>query len=445
MSLRRFTGWSIWGLAGLFGPLVLLIGSRKPVGDNSYLWHVVAGRVQHDTGAVITHDPFSFTALGEPWRTQSWLADLAYGILDDGFGLEAPRWIPVVVGGVFFLFVWLLIREHLPAGLLAAAVNALTALVLLPFLNPRPVIFSYLLLAAVVLAVRRPRLWWTIPLLTWLWASVHGSFVLVGVVVGLEWIATRRHRLLVVGLVSGFVSLLTAHGIGAVEILLSFASSGEALDRINEWQPPDLVSPPLWPVIAALAIVFAGGTRPTPGRGFMLLAWLVFGLTANRSVPLAWVALLPTIAAAAAHWSGRWEERARLPAPVIVVTAAAILAAPLLVPPQPGLLTERFPVVAAGALTQERVFHDDGAGGYLIYAQWPERKVYIDDRAELYGAQYVAFTDAHRSLPGWDEELERWGIGEALLRVDTALRQTLLAAGWLETYADDDFVVLRAP
>jgi hypothetical protein len=89
-------------------------------------------------------------------------------------------------------------------------------------------------------------------------------------------------------------------------------------------------------------------------------------------------------------------------------------------------------------------FHDDSAGGYLIWAEGPERLVYIDDRAELYGdrmAEYVEVRDLERD---WEPVFERDGIEQALLKVDEELIGELEAAGWTATYEDEEYVVLRA-
>ncbi|MBT8248315.1 MAG: hypothetical protein KJN73_10870 [Acidimicrobiia bacterium] len=59
----------------------VVVASARAISDNSFLWHVRAGTVQLDAGQVLRTDPFSFTAQGESWRTQSWIADLLYGTL----------------------------------------------------------------------------------------------------------------------------------------------------------------------------------------------------------------------------------------------------------------------------------------------------------------------------------------------------------------------------
>src|SRR5690606_9140678 len=106
---------------------------------------------------------------------------------------------------------------------------------------------------------------------------------------------------------------------------------------------------------------------------------------------------------------------------------------------------DRFPVDAAQALTAERVFHSDAAGGWLIYAQWPERQIYIDDRAELFGEQMHTFTEVRGTTRNWEEEFRRWSIQEALLGVDEPLIEALERAGWEVAYEDEEFVILRPP
>ncbi len=55
--------------------IVALIAARS-ISDNSFLWHIRAGAVQLADERVILSEPFSFTMLGAPWRTQSWLVEL---------------------------------------------------------------------------------------------------------------------------------------------------------------------------------------------------------------------------------------------------------------------------------------------------------------------------------------------------------------------------------
>ena len=99
----------------------------------------------------------------------------------------------------------------------------------------------------------------------------------------------------------------------------------------------------------------------------------------------------------------------------------------------------------------EPVFSTDSWGGYLIYRMnpermYPERKVVIDDRHDLYGSdrirQYLILTQAE---PGWQNVLQDWQIRTALLPTDSTLANLLreLPQDWRVAYEDKVAVVLE--
>jgi len=94
----------------------------------------------------------------------------------------------------------------------------------------------------------------------------------------------------------------------------------------------------------------------------------------------------------------------------------------------------------------EPVFSTDAWGGYLIYRMYPERKVVIDDRHDLYGSgrirQYLILT---RAEPGWQGVLEQWQIRTALLPSDSTLANLLreLPRDWRVAYKDKVAVVFE--
>lgn len=411
--------------------------------DNSYLWHVRAGDLQIERGSVLTADPFSFTKLGEPWRTQSWLADVLYSLLDDVAGLEGSPFITASCAALTFLLLGLIAFRRSKSLVSVVMYLVASAVALAAFLNPRPVIFSFPLFAAVVLADDDRRTRWMVPFLLWVWASVHGSFF-----IGLAYLGSVAmirgidRRALARLLCAACVTLLTAHGLGIVEILLDFGGNRQAVAVMSEWATPNLLSPPFIPVfLGILALVFLAQQGELGRREWLLVApFLALALTANRSVPPAWIALSPVL------------SRVKLPinpnrrgSPVAVVLALGLLVFPFLLRPAEFIDSRRFPVAAAAHLTGHRVFHDDAVGGWLIYHQWPERQVYIDDRAELYGEQMLTFVDTRLVMKPWEREFEKWAIDQALLRPTDPLTQLLEASAWKETYRDENFVILRKP
>ena len=132
--------------------IAAVISGRIPVRDNSYLWHVRAGTLQIDLGRVLTEDPFSFTAAGRAWRTQSWLADLFYGWADRKWGLAVVT--PIVVVGALLIVGSIAVRNYrvLQSPLAAALATTWVMWLLIGYFTPRPVVFSLGFLALM--------LWW---------------------------------------------------------------------------------------------------------------------------------------------------------------------------------------------------------------------------------------------------------------------------------------------
>jgi hypothetical protein len=110
-----------------------------------------------------------------------------------------------------------------------------------------------------------------------------------------------------------------------------------------------------------------------------------------------------------------------------------------------GLDEDRFPSRAAVAeLDPGPVFHDTAVGGYLIYADWPERLVFIDDRAELFGAEGLQqFQDARAGI-GIEETFAEFQISQALVAPDWPMVGYLELMGWKYRYQDEYFAVMAA-
>jgi hypothetical protein len=431
----------------LLVPLAM-VGYRAgaALSDNSFLWHVRAGTLQLDTGEVLRSDPFSFTASGAAWRTQSWLLDLGYGGLDERIdGLAWVPWFVFVVGCCLFAFVGLIAYWATRDVTRAGIVMTLVAWIGTIFIVPRPVLVSFLLLAALVAALRFPgRLAWAMVLLIWIWAAIHGSWVMGVGLIGLEALRRRSWRLVATAAVAGMASLATAHGIGTWQVTWEFFQNRGALEYLSEWQRPNFLWPLLWPyVLAVLAIGYLAFRRRLHwADAIVIVPFAIFGTLATRSVFPALLVLLPFAAQALRP---NVEAPARSGIPILNWgIAAAIMAMALLGVTQSPSINERVspPAVARAALEPGRVFHGPGAGGALIYTEWPDRLVYVDDRAELYGAEMFQVTIAAMEGDGYDEVFALWELDQALLKADWPLVDALAADGWTERYRDANWVVL---
>lgn len=435
---------SLFHVALLVPWIAVVVNSLAVINDNSYLWHIRAGDLQIQAGEVMTSDIFSFTVFGEAWRTQSWLAELGYGWLEtlSGLGFTAP--MVLVFSVLAFVSVGAIAHRHSASVAITAIVLLLTAVIVPRFIVPRPVLFSYLLFPLVILAWERAGARWTTPFLFWIWASVHGGFVIGLLYIGLRTMQNRDWKGLRVGLVSGAACLATAHGLGVIEMLVDFARAREYLAFIMEWQIPNLLEPTLLPMVLGVLLIVYGATqgRMEAADIWVVGPFLLLALSSQRSVGMAWLGLLPLISSALGPLRFEWVRGMNRPA--VITFAVIVLALPFAFT-EPAVIDEEvFPVEAAGHLSAVNTFHDDGTGGYLIWAMGPRFPVYIDDRVELYGERIEEFFNVRTRQEDWREVFSRDGIQQALLSVEEPLVEELTREGWTVQFEDEDFIVLSS-
>lgn len=430
--------------------LALSVFAAQAIRDNSFLWHIRSGAVQLDGIRVLTEDVFTGSTAGQAWRTQSWLVEIGYAQLERWWpGLGWVAWMVFAFAAATFALVGLTIYGKTRSIFVIVPWLFVFAWLLGPFTVPRPVLFSFLLLAALVLVLALGESSWflVVPLL-WIWAAVHGYWVLGIGLVFLEAIRLGARKLAAIGVVAAVAASLTAHGLGVWAVLSDFAGSGAALGVISEWQPPDFGSIYHAPFLLLILGVLVAAARGRIGlRDLIVLApFLLYGLTARRAIP---VAVIVTISAAALAWTPRvgTVRPGKQPSALLSWVAAGVVAILILTP----LLRWRpeFDSTVLGAdaaytaLSTDHFFHYTAAGGYVIYRFWPELIAAIDDRAELHGDRLVRFAEAKNGE--YEALFAEEGFTEALVGVDWPLAHLLEGAGWVDVYRDATHVVLRAP
>ena len=454
------------GLSAVFTVVFGLFGWAVGVAslsDNSFFWHLRTGEYILDHG-IPHHDVFSFTAPGTKWVAQSWLAELTYGALDRAFGAFGIRVFVGAVGAgiavLAFRLALRLVRDRAVAcGITLAALTGIYTL-----WSERPLLIGVLFFLVLLWTVevpdslvgRHPLV--TLPVLFWLWSNTHGSFALGFAYLGLHllgrWLDGSRpwrgrERTLVAAVALAFAcTFLNPYGVDLVTFPIALLSRGEILSHIIEWRSPDFrkiygLAFGTW--IAVYVAALARGRNRVSRRDLVVtLPMLFLALWALRNLAIVPLVGLPVVARAFARDEERPDQTRRT---VVVGVLALVAFLGLLIGAHAAQSKDfafgTYPVqsmryVEEHGLLGTRLLTSDSDAGYVILRYYPEQRVFIDDRYDMYPSKLIHdfFTVADGDR-GWAEVLDRYDVETVVWKRNSSLGFQLdTSPGWERVHRD---------
>jgi hypothetical protein len=427
----RPSSWLVLlGVAALAAAVALL-----DIVSWDYWWHLRTGRLIWDTGAVPRIDVFSYTAEGARYVDIHWLFQLLlYGIYSLGGHTGA---VLAKLGCVVLLLMLLApIGTFVKRPIVTGASLGIVLVLCSERIMPRPDLLSFVLLAAVHRLLDRDRdradawLWAIVPLQI-LWCNLHGLFALGIALCAIhlagevfDWLSDgrgtreRATRLAGLTLAAMAASVVNPNGLeGSLYPLAQLGMIGshaaDTLGRdIIELQSSLAVVHPAMLFVAALLVlgtVVAGWmdrTRTPASDVLTVVAFVYLALAARRNLPLLAIATVPLLLRYLGHLLG---EAKRRPGLHVELAAAGILSLVLVglafdvssgrfharlgQARQAGLgvMQTQFSTGAAAWLADHHppghVAHDMADGGVILQYAWPDLRVMVDGRLEVYGAE----------------------------------------------------------
>jgi hypothetical protein len=464
--------------------LGLFAMAARDITDPDVWWHLRTGQLILQNHAVFHADPYSFTKFGQPWVNHEWLSDvLIFSLYRTG------GWAALVVAFAAMTSAAFMLMLFRCAGrpYLAAVFTVWSAVASAPALGIRPQIFS-LLLASVFLfllerSYLRPSVLWYLPPIMLLWANLHAGFAL-GVLLIVAFLlgdvldaafgfqSWTRARLKQLGLVLAaclVVIPLNPYGAKMYWYPLQTVHSHAIQGYISEWASPNFHQEMYFPAIALILAIFflaAISPRRLRPRDLLLLSitiWMALG--AARHVPIFAIVAAPILSnlVYSAWWKDKGDAKQAAPAHsprtvrpifngavVAMLLVLCIIKIRNVVTNQSAVEGRLFPASAVAFLRQNRlpgpIFNSYDWGGYLIWRLYPEYRVYIDGRADVYDGSFMdQFGTAYQiSKQSWPEALEYWQIRTVLVPSDAPIAAALrLRPGWMQVYQDSQAVLLE--
>ncbi len=425
----------------LVAAAVLLLACFSPAfNDHDAWWHLKTGQYIVQNHKLPVPDPFAFTTyigrasypgedatryfnLTHEWLAQSFLY-LAYAA--GGFPLVVflRALLMAAAAGLTGLIAW----RRSGNWYLATAAALLSATISYRFAYDRPLLVTFLFLAALMALLEYSRWLWAIPLLFLVWANCHGGFFIGWVVLGAYCVEAlvRRRKELPLFLASGasvLVSGLNPNGFHVFTTLLAYRQS-YMQSMLAEWHRT-----PVWPlspfivlaVLSIAALIMAGG-RARLADWILVPLFVLAGLYAFRNV--VYLSIVGPVAIAA-YFPWKFGR----PAPKWDWAIAAILLVAIALP----FSARRAFQFSANETTRPRgavrflqahhvtgtLFNTYEQGGYLMWELWPQMKVFVDGRA-LNEAVFRDYRRIAYSITGPGEKnvfqlLDQYGVQTILI------------------------------
>ena len=456
--------------------------------EHDYWWHLKTGEyiVQHRT--VPREDVFSYTA-SHPWIAHYWLADVLFYLLYRLIGTPGLILFNAALISASLLMVVLAARIRGGPLLLAAILAYLAALASRPRFYVRPEVFSflftslYLLLYAVYKERGKRYPLYLFPLLQFAWFNIYGGGAITGIVLlcaifigecanSVLWrlSPTRRDispvsagRLRALGISLAFsVALSFVNPNGYRTFFYFTISRNEIFRYIAEWKPTtwsDLLGP------HGLVILFGGlsflgrGRRSDMADASLFACFAIVSLHAWRSLPFLALVSLPIIAV---NTGEAWKRFVSAPGRKLLLSLSIALAILAFTPWYLfrdagyfkrdysfglGVNKKLLPLQACDFIQSNRItgnmFNSYGIGGYLLWRFWPERKVFVDGRVEMYGMPFLAEYMNYWRPEVWQRYEKDYGISYAVIDREPNYTTRYLddTQDWVLVFFDDRAMV----
>jgi hypothetical protein len=440
---------------GIFLILLLKSGSILLAdGDTGY--HIRTGEYIIQNWTIPTHDLFSYLAPPPAWIAHEWLSEVIMAVIYRASGLSGI----VICFSLFLALTHVLLYRSLKSTcsdiVLVIGITAVAVATSSSHWLARPHIFSLALTLVWYQALddyqfRHRNTLIYLPPLMLLWVNLHGGFVIGLLLLVIyacgnflrfltappsiaEQSSDKAKQLALSAVLCTAVAVINPHGYNILLFPFKLTSDRVLMDGISEFLSPNFhqALPFKYMLLLLIASLAWSRARLHPIEVGVIVLLTYMALYSVRYVPLFAIIvsrpLLRMLDGVFTRMPPRllqvYERRSHNLAileasmshylwPAIAISVTVALA-------NVGFIhfefsKTRFPVAAVEFLKREAVtgniFNLDEFGDYMIFAAWPQYKVFIDGRSDMYGANRVNdYRKIADGQPEWQETIDKYDI-----------------------------------
>ncbi len=447
-------------------------------------YHIRTGEFIMETSSVPDQDMFSFLDPPPAWTAHEWLSAIIMALTHDALGLTGVViFFALILALTYYLQFRFLKKDSNHILLLTGIVLLVIASSAIHFLA-RPHLFSLLFLVIWYFVLdsyqyRNKNYLYFLPLLMLVWVNLHGAFIIGFVLLGTYFMgnliyyflkqsnekhvhAQKSRAFLIVGVVCLAASLINPFTYHILLFPFDFVTNQYILTYVREFQATNfqdfLVFKYLFLIM--LAVLMTSRLRLNLIELFLVLGFTYMSLYSVRNIPLFAIIIAPIIIRRLDlmmresnnrlvqflnNRSQSFMKTEKTARGFLWPALAVILV--ILVAGMNGIKHSFDPetkaVHAVEFLKNEHIpgnmFNDDEIGDYIIYAAYPEYRVFFDGRNDMYGMEHMQDYFRVTSLAkDWEDVLEKYDIQWIFFNANSLLSRHLLEReDWHLIYADN--------
>lgn len=462
-----------------------------------YYWHITAGSYLSETQHIPSGDPFSFTFKDKPWVMHEWLFELMLNTVYESFGHYGVRFVTASLMSLALFVAYRTAVNLSEKKSIAVVLTTVTFILYMQFALPRPQVITYLFFACYIYTVigykyakYQVNLLW-LPLIMLFWVNMHGGFIvglaLLVLFVSIEAVARlfivadnqsegcKLKPMIIALIMSLLASLINPYGFHQWVYPFQVMSMS-ATHLIAEWKSPDfhlLINKLyLFYFLGFVMFYIYGIRRPSLAETVLPLFFVMMSIVSIRHVPIALLIMLPFYVAGVQRCGIKLTHEGILAEKVVpwfIQLHDRIQSGPQLGKTEYIfnwilLLLLLFVVTGKHIQTENRLSVNDNAsipfnavkfiketgisgnvlnsyqyGGYLINQLYPQSRVFIDGRADLYGDK---FFQNHQTIinarQGWKDLFAMYPIDYLLCENSAPILWHLKQQGeFVQVYRDE--------
>jgi hypothetical protein len=446
-------------------------------------YHIRAGQYILNTFSVPKHDIFSYISPPLPWTAHEWLSEVIMALIHRLSGLTGVViFFALVIAFAYYLF-FRILKTYGGSFLSTVIVSILVIASSKVHWLARPHIFSLPLIMIWYYLLDdyhyngRNRLY-LLPLVMLLWVNLHGGFI-IGIILTIIYTSGNLFYLIfsgsgmrneykkkakALGLTAAgclLAALINPYGYHILLFPFTLTSNKIIMNSVQEFLSPNFHQWMVYTYLLFLSIAVLAFSRKGVNvvELVLVLLFIYMSLYSVRYILLFAIIVAPILIkqmdfvmkqfkGKVPDFISEHAERMRdtdasakgLLWPVSAVIVVVFLGVS-------GAIGYQFdkkikPVAAVEFLKKEHLdghmFNNDEFGDYIIYAAWPEYRVFFDGRSDMYGAKRIEeYSQIGGIKPEWRDVLDKYKMNWIIFDAHSPLSLFLMESHeWKLIYAD---------